>query len=334
MQAQPPSDREPGALESSVVVCTYDAARWAALDACLMSVERQLPPPLEVIVVVDHNRELLARAREAFPKARVIANERARGLAGSRNSGAAAARGEIVAFIDDDATAEPGWLGELTACLGDPGVVGAGGALIPRWPAAEPRWFPPEFLWVVGCSYAGMPEDREPIRNPIGASMAVRADALAAVGGFREGAGPEAPREIRSRGVVRAAGDTPDDTDMAIRVGRHLPHAVWLYSARARALHSVTPERATLRYFLRRCHEEGRGKAALARRIGARDGLRSERRHLALALPSGFARGLRGPLRGDPHGPLRSGAMLLGLAAAALGFLAATLSQLRRPSPR
>jgi glycosyltransferase involved in cell wall biosynthesis len=309
-----------------VVVSTYDEKRWEDLLACLHSLERQSRPPLETIVVVDHNPELLTRAKQEFPAATVIANERSRGLAGARNSGIAASSGEIVAFIDDDARAEPSWLEELEGCISEPSTVGAGGALLPLWQGPEPAWFPREFYWVFGCSYTGLPERLAPVRNPIGANMAVRKSALAQVSGFREGESEDAPREIRSRGVVRAGGNVPDDTDLAIRVKQRIPDAVWLYQPGARVLHSVTPERTTLGYFLRRCYEEGAGKANLSRYVGSSDGLSSERHHLAIVLPRGVARGLGDLARGDRSGPLRAAAIVTGILSSAVGFLVATIA--------
>lgn len=313
--------REPAA---SVVVSTYDEARWDDLTACLRSLDAQTHPPLEVIVVVDHNDALLDRVTESFPGVRAVANTRSRGLAGARNTGIDLAQGETVAFIDDDARAEPQWLQELEGCFADPVAVGAGGALVPLWRGPAPCWFPHEFYWVFGCSYTGLPERLAPVRNPIGANMGVRASVLREVGGFREGDGHNAPREIRSRGVVRAAGNIPDDTDMAIRVKQLHSDAVWLYQPRARVLHSVTEERTSLAYFVRRCYEEGVGKANLSRYVGSQEGLSSERRHITRILPAGIARGLVGPLRGELHGPLRAAAIALGTAVTAIGFLAGT----------
>lgn len=313
------SGLEPG---TSVVVSTYDEKRWDDLAACLRSLGGQSVEPLEVIVVVDHNPSLLERVEATFPDLSVVANARARGLAGARNSGIDVANGGVIAFIDDDARAEPDWLERLQTSFEDPANVGAGGALIPAWRGEWPDWFPAEFLWVVGCSYAGLPDRPAPIRNPIGANMAVRAEALREIGGFREGDSDDAPREIRSRGVVRAGGNVPDDTDLAIRVNRRWPEAVWLYQPGARVLHTVTAERATLRYFVRRCYEEGIGKAALSRYVGSQDGLRSERRHAAKILPRGVLFGLREALRGDPRGAQRAAAIVLGALVTAAGFMA------------
>lgn len=319
--------------EASVVVSTYDGRRWQDLVACLGSLGRQSRPPLETIVVVDHNRDLLEKARRELPDAKVIANHRPRGLTGARNSGVAAAHGQVVAFIDDDAQAEPAWLGRLEECFGDPTVVGAGGALLPRWEGSEARWIPREFYWVLGCSYTGLPEGLAPVRNPIGANMAVRREVLREVGGFREGGDGEEPRELRSRGVVRAGGNVPDDTDLAIRVKQLRPEAVWLYQPEARVLHTVTPERASLGYFLRRCFEEGVGKANLSRYVGSADGLSSERRHLAVALPRGVGRGLRDTVSGDGDGALRAGAIVIGVLSSAAGFLFAAVAGAFRRGP-
>lgn len=319
----------PGGADHSttVVVSTYDEKRWDDLEACLRSLERQTLPPLETIVVVDHNDALLERVGSTFPQVRASANLRSRGLAGARNTGIDLARGGIVAFIDDDARAEPEWLERLGECLTDPIVVGAGGALLPRWEGPVRSWIPHEFYWVFGCSYAGLPETRAPVRNPIGANMAVRVSVLRQVGGFREGLSDDAPRELRSRGVVRAGGNVPDDTDLAIRVSRLLPDAVWLYEPRARVLHTVTPERASRGYFLRRSFEEGVGKASLSGLVGAGPSLASERRHLATVIPRGMLRELRAFLHGDGSAALRAIAMVAGTVAAAAGFLSVALPQ-------
>lgn len=309
---------------TSVVVSTYDAKRWDDLVACLESLSQQSRRPLETIVVVDHNEALLARASESFPDARTIANERPRGLAGARNAGIAAAAGDVVAFIDDDACAEADWLLELEECFGDPAVVGAGGALLPAWQGPEARWIPREFYWVFGCSYTGLPERAAPVRNPIGANMAVRSDVLAEVGGFRDGGAAGAPRELRARGVVRAAGNVPDDTDLAIRVSQRRPGTTWIYQPRAVVHHTVTPERTTLGYFLRRCFEEGVGKASLAGLVGAEASLSSERRHAARVLPRGIARELRNLARGDWVAALRALAIVAGGGTAAAGFASAS----------
>ncbi len=158
----------------SVVVPAWNSERRDELGRCLRAIARQSLAPTETIVVIDHNPELLAWARRSFPEVEVVANQYERGVVGARNTGVEMARGDIVVLSDDDTEAEPTWLENLASCFDDPDVVGVTGELIPNWDGAEQRWFPAEFYWVFGCSYAGLPTEIAPVRNPIAANMAVR----------------------------------------------------------------------------------------------------------------------------------------------------------------
>jgi Glycosyl transferase family 2 len=316
----------------SVVVAAWSPDAKADLEACVAALARQTLSAREAFVVIDHNPELAAWARHALAGVTVLENRHEEGVVGARNTGTEAASAEIVAFTDDDAAPEPGWLESLAAAFTDPGVVGVGGELVPEWAGPEPRWFPPEFYWVFGCSYRGLPTELAPIRNPIGANMAVRREALEAVGGFSAGA---APHQLSRGGKVLSGGHSLEDTSLGIRVSRAFPGSRWLYQPAARVRHKVVPGRAKFGYLLIRSFEEGGGKAALAASVGAESGLESERRHLFVTVPLGFARGFGDLLRGDVHGPARSLALVAGVAAAAAGYLVASLrSRLRRdPSP-
>jgi len=141
------------------------------------------------------------------------------------------------------------------------------------------------------------------------------------------------PKELRHRGVVAAGGHAFEDTDIGIRAARARPGSVCLYQPEARVHHSVTPERATLGYFVRRCYEEGNGKARLTRSLGPQEGLSSERRYVVRVLPVGVIRGLLALLRGDAFGPARSAAIVLGVSTTAAGFIVgscATWTRARR----
>src|SRR5204863_8136925 len=133
-------------------ICAYSDARWAALLAAVASVRRQSVPPRELILIIDHNTNLLARARSALPDLCVAENRAERGLSGARNTGIGLAHAEVVAFLDDDAIAAPDWLERLLAGYADPKVMGVGGKIDPLWPKGRPAWLPAEVDWVVGCS--------------------------------------------------------------------------------------------------------------------------------------------------------------------------------------
>ncbi|MBI1375920.1 MAG: glycosyltransferase [Frankiales bacterium] len=298
----------------TVLVCTYTALRWAELAAGIDAARSQLRAGDELLVVVDHNDALLERVRDELGVT-AIPNAGARGLSGGRNTGVAAASGDVVVFLDDDACPAPGWVEAYRARFTDPAVVAVGGSIRPAWEGgAAPRWFPPEFGWVVGCDYIGLPGDGEPIRNPIGASMAVRRSALVSVGGFSE--------------LVGRVGTLPvgcEETDLAIRVRQADPGAVILRDTTAQVDHLVPVQRQKVSYFVSRCYHEGRSKAVLSGRVGAADGLSSERAYATRVLPRGMLAHLRSALRGDGYGAARAGLVPVGLAATGAGYLSVRL---------
>src|SRR5688572_30210695 len=176
-------------LEISVVICAYTEERWNELLASVESVQQQTLPPVEIIVVIDHNDALYQRARKILKNSMVIENQEVRGLSGARNSALALAKGSVIAFIDEDATASPDWLQTLNANYQDKTVLGVGGQVKPAWQIGRPAWFPEEFDWVVGCTYRGLPEQTASVRNLIGCNMSFRREVFSSVGGFRNGIG-------------------------------------------------------------------------------------------------------------------------------------------------
>ncbi|MET7691760.1 glycosyltransferase family 2 protein [Streptomyces sp. NPDC005483] len=293
----------------SVVICAYTLDRWEDLRAAIRSVQSQDPPAHEVVLVVDHNQALLQRAEQELSGVLVVSNQRRRGLSGGRNTGVAVSHGDVVAFLDDDATAESGWTGRLLAPYGDPRVVGVGGLVRPWWAAGRPEWFPPEFDWVVGCSYRGQPQRAAPVRNFIGANMSFRRRELLAVGGFLDELGRVGTRPMASC----------DETDLCLRIAARNPEAVLLYEPAAEVRHRVPKSRASWAYFQNRCYVEGLSKALVARRCGSGPALANERTYVRSTISRALARNLTRIRR---PGALRTiGALSAGTCATATGYL-------------
>jgi GT2 family glycosyltransferase len=309
--SRPESD-DPGAVQPptiSVVICTYTGGRWHQLHDAVESVAAQTRPPLDIVVVVDHDPSLLRRVLAELPSVVGVRNGEARGLSGARNSGIKLARGDVVAFLDDDAVAGPDWLEQLAQPYMENTVLGVGGAIVPVW-RRRPRWFPAEFEWVVGCTYRGMPVASSTVRNVIGANMSFRRSLFAELGGFRSGIGRIGTRPFGC-----------EETEFCIRVSREHPRGVFLYEPRARVRHHVPERRASWQYFLSRCYAEGLSKAQVVRTVGANRGLSAERNYALRALPSGFFTGLVDAVTlRDPAGVLRSAAIAIGLVTATIGF--------------
>ena len=293
----------------SVVISAYTMQRFEPLTDAIRSVQEQSVAAHEIILVVDHSPELLEVATATWPEIRVIANSHPRGLSGARNTGVAAGTGEVIAFLDDDARAAHDWLDRLAQAFADPEVLGVGGAVRPRWEDDRPRWFPPEFDWIVGCTHSSMPTTPAPVRNPVVANMSFRRELIIAAGGFRD--------------EMCRIGDKPigaEETDMAIRIGRIRRGGVIRFDPGIAVDHLVPAGRSRFRYFASRAWHEGRSKAVLSRYLGAEPSLREERDYVRRALPRGIARGFGDAATGDPAGLARAGAIVAGLAITGLGY--------------
>ena len=164
-------------VKVSVVVCAYNAAE--TLDECLTSLERLTYPDFEVIVVNDGSRDGTGAIARQYPSCRVIDLDHA-GLSAARNAGLAAATGDIVAYTDADVRVDPDWLTYLVQPFANADVVAAGGLSLP----------PLDSPWIAHCvaRAPGGPthvllDDRTAEHVP-GCNLAVRRDALRAIGGF------------------------------------------------------------------------------------------------------------------------------------------------------
>ncbi|HEX4208301.1 MAG TPA: glycosyltransferase family 2 protein [Ktedonobacteraceae bacterium] len=295
----------------SVIICAYAQKRWPNLVAAVVSLQNQTLAAREIIVVIDHNQELFQQVQARFPEVTVIENREARGLSGARNSGIAVAKGEFLAFLDDDAIAKPDWLAQLQSALVDTRVLGVGGAVVPDWAGPRPTWFPSEFQWVVGCTYVGMPRVSAPIRNPVGANMCLRREVFQAVGGFHNGIGRVGTLPVGC-----------EETELCIRARQYWSERFFLYIPQAQVSHYVPPQRATWRYFCTRCYAEGRSKAAISRLVGTKDALSSESTYTLWTLPIGVLCNLYILLfKHRPAAFLRAVAIIFGLSITATGYL-------------
>jgi glycosyltransferase involved in cell wall biosynthesis len=299
----------------SVVVCTYDEARRPLLERALQALKHQEQPPAAVIVVVDHNRSLLGALRAGHPQFTVVPNEMKRGLSGGRNCGLALVATRVVAFLDDDAVPQPGWVARLAQAYGPADgqhILGVGGAIIPDWAGGRPSWFPAELDWVVGCTYKGARTDPGPVRNMLGANMSFRTAELRRIGGFREGIGR-----------IGAVPLGCEETEACIRLAREFPGGQIRFEPAARVHHHVPAERASWRYLLRRCWAEGLSKAYVTALAGRSSALADEREYATRTLPRAVARSLGESVRRLRTAPLRRAAALMtGLTVTTAGFAA------------
>ena len=293
----------------SVIIPTYTKARWDWLHECVASVQAQTVPAAEIIVVVDHNPELLEEIAREFTEVIAVPNIGGRGVSGARNSGVKASRGEVVAFLDDDSIVTPVWLATLLRHIVTPGVVGAGCYSDGLWDDRCPSWFPGEFSWTIGVSYSGLPKAPTAVRNVWTSAMLVKRSAFEVVDGFREDFGKIGNKSL------------PEDTDLCLRIAAMQDNAVWMWDPAKVMKHRVPAGRATFGYLMSRCFLQGWGKAAMARMDGFDESTSLERYYAVRILPAGVGRGLADAVRGDVSGLGRSGAIVAAFSVTVAGYL-------------
>jgi GT2 family glycosyltransferase len=176
---------------ASVVVVTYNSERW--IRGCLRALRAQAgAPPYEIIVVDSGSADGTADIVSAeFPEVRLLRGEN-RGFGAGNNAGAAVARGTLLAFVNPDTVAEPGWLRELLAPLSEPGVVTTSKVLLLDAPGKVNTCG--NVLHFTGLSFVlglgGSAEEFQgvqPVPGISGAAFAMRRDDYLRLGGFDEG---------------------------------------------------------------------------------------------------------------------------------------------------
>lgn len=172
---------------ASASVVVVSRHRAGALTRCLLALTQQDHPNFEVIVVADPAGIAAARAMGLVLR---LATFDEANISAARNIGLSLAAGQVVAFIDDDAVAEPTWLKRLCAPFGDVSVAAATGFVRGRngishqWTAAEVDRFGQDHPFDVaeaGEVRTGTPQCAVKTQ---GTNCAFRRDSLVSIGGF------------------------------------------------------------------------------------------------------------------------------------------------------
>jgi GT2 family glycosyltransferase len=182
---------DPAPLSASVAVVTYERPTFVA--RCLEQLLAQTRPPVEIIVVDSSTTDDTARlVRERFPTVAYAVCPAGRGAtATARNISYQMATGDVLAFIDDDAFAEPDWLEKLLPHFDDPGVGGVGGRQIRKQPnelveGVDAIGLLREDGTLTG-NFAADPGRTMSVDHLLGANMAFRRSIIEDLGGIRDG---------------------------------------------------------------------------------------------------------------------------------------------------
>lgn len=242
-------------VRASVVIPTRD--RRATLLPLLDAVLGQAAAAGAEVVVADNGsrdgtREALGPLAAASGGRLSVVEEPTPGATRARNAGARAARGDVIAFVDDDALPAPGWLAALLEPFADPRVGAAGGRVALRFAGAPPPWWDEALaLYLAAYDLGPQPLDlgaRPASDAPRGLNLAVRRNALLQVGGFNLRLGPRAGRP-----------SVGEESDLCLRLGARGWHIRYVPAAVVE--HLVDPARLDPRWFFRRAFLTGWSEA-------------------------------------------------------------------------
>lgn len=249
-------------MKVTVILCTYN--RCGTLETALNSLNSlKVPTAVEWDVLVvdnastDGTQKIVRDFCDGYPDRFRYLFEPQRGKSHALNRGIREARGEVLAFVDDDVTMDAHWLGNLTAALRDPVWAGAGGRILPAQSISPPRWLALDGPYsMASMLFAGFDlgdNPRQLDRPPYGTNMAFKKEMFDKYGGFRTDLGPGPGSEIR--------GEDTEFGGRLIGAGERLR-----YEPSAVVYHELSENRLTKDFLLAWWFDDGRASIRKAGR--------------------------------------------------------------------
>jgi glucosyl-dolichyl phosphate glucuronosyltransferase len=243
----------------SIIIPTFNRAAQLARTLTSIGNEVGAANPVEVIVVdngsTDKTETTYQAVREYFPRHdwRYV-YEHMPGLLSGRHCGAKEARGEILAYIDDDVVLSASWLDGLMSAFSNPEVALVGGPSFPEYEVEPPEWLGSFWhqdadgrrtlfeLSLIDSGPAVRPED--PLCVP-GLNFSIRKDVFDRCGGFHPDCIPAALQRYQGDG----------ETGLTLKMKAAGFHA--LYHPQVAVKHVIPASRMTLESFKRRSFYQG-----------------------------------------------------------------------------
>jgi len=218
-------------MKVSVVIASYRHSDL--LNKCLDSLKNQTVAPDEIIVAFDSPHYLNGIK---------TVSSATTGVSAARNVGCDEATGDILAFIDDDAEADPRWIEHIKYYFEFSGFDVMGGPVIPTF---ETKNLPTQWSFIYGCTWN--------VRRPICCNMAIRRDVFFKMGKFNTGLGR-----------IKMNLSIGEETELILKLQEQGYKIGW--DEDCVVFHWVPTSRTTLSYFCSRAYKEGIGKAIIGKR--------------------------------------------------------------------
>jgi len=258
----------------SIIVCTHSLDNFQNLTDAVDSLLNQTHKEIEIIIVVDGNQELYERIVKVYDgqdNVKIMLTEQSLGAFGAGNVGVKAARGDVIAFLDDDAVGDKRWIENLADIYEKSDAISVGGKILPIWLSKKPDYFPEELGWLVGITHEGFAEEKvHEVRNTFGPNMSFRREVFEKIGLLNEKLG------FAKGGTTYMQGAEPE---FALRMKNELGKGV-IYNPDAVVYHKIPLSKTRPRTLLRRAFYQGYSKALMKRRSSSPEALATEESYL------------------------------------------------------
>ncbi len=242
-------------IKISAIICTRNRSDLLpkAIDSLLHQTLDN--SKFEIIIVDNASEDGTKRVCESYKSLHNFQYiyEPVPGLSISRNAGVRAAKGEYVAFIDDDAIASPKWLESIVNDFErvSPSPESVGGKIIPIWEAPKPEWFPDQLNpYLTILDHGGVPMFLKYPEILFGTNMSFRKSTLQNIGGF-------APYFGRVKSKLISCEET--EVFKKFNVNGYL---IW-YNPDAYVSHLIPQNRSTKKYIYVRHYWQARSQVLL-----------------------------------------------------------------------
>lgn len=243
-------------MKVSVVVPTYSLDRYPDLCECVDALLAQTYNNVEIIVIVDGNRDVYERVCEDYEDDENVISylsDESTGPLSRANMGTIQSSGEIVALTDDDAVPATDWIEQLVDAYERYDAVAVGGRMTADWVAGKADYIPEEFYFLIGVTHRGFPTEEGEVRNTFGANLSFRREAYLKLGGIKQG-GID-PSTVQGR-----------ETEFCSRLGRAYDQGI-IYTPSATVSHKIYNYRTEPRWLISRAFWQGYSKRALEKLV-------------------------------------------------------------------
>jgi glycosyltransferase involved in cell wall biosynthesis len=186
---------------------------------------------------------------KAILNAKVVFNDGEQGASAARNLGIKKAKGDIIAFVDDDTLLFPDWAEEMVKTYQDESIIGVAGSCEPLWEDEYMDWFPQELYWILGCTAWSGWTEKDEVRSGAGANMSFRREGLEACN-FLTALGPQRHEDKSwAQGLA-------EDAELSVRIRRKTGRPI-IYNPKVKSKHKVYKYRLSLKYIAQRSYQVG-----------------------------------------------------------------------------